>query len=337
MKTNIKNVMVVGATGTLGSPIITALLNAEPPFTVSVLRREGSSESSMMPPKSDPSLFSSSVRVIHADYASQDALIAALKDQHAIISVVGYAGLSSQRALIDACLAEGSTVSRFVPSEFGNDTMGAENVLPELKMFMQPKEDILTYLRNVCSKLDSRLSYTGLATGPFMDWMFAQPGAPLGFSLTDSHATLFDGGEEPFTGTLLATIADAVVTILQHPEVTANKFYNIRSIETTQKKMVWALEQFNHSKIELRYDNTAEMMMAAHEALQKGDRLSARRGIFARQVFERSAGRGVIAKSAAEEEPGMKVLGVREVTEDEIIAAGYQYARHMEEAKKSVQ
>ena len=336
MATSIKNVMIVGATGTLGPPIITALLNAEPPFKVSVLRRIEPSADSTQPPKSDPSLFPASVRVIQADYVSQDSLKVALKDQHAVVSVVGFAGLSSQRALIDACLAEGNTVSRFIPSEFGNNTILAENVLPELKMFMQPKEDTLTYLRNVCSSLDSRLSFTGLATGPFMDWILAQPGAPLGFSLTDSHATLYDGGEEPFTGTLLATIADAVVTILKHPEFTANKFYSIRSIKTTQKSMVWALERYNNSKIELRYEDTAEMMMAAHEAMQKGDRLSARRGIFARQVFERSAGRGVIAKSAAEEEPGMKVLGVKEVAEDEIIAAGYEYAKHMEELKTTV-
>lgn len=107
--------------------------------------------------------FPEGVSVIRADY-TLDALSEAFKGQDAIVSAVGPAGFLDQKLMIDAAIKAG--VQRFLPSELSmNGTApGVRELVP---VFMQ-KWEVLEYLK---AKEASGLSWTGLGTGPLIDWV----------------------------------------------------------------------------------------------------------------------------------------------------------------------
>ena len=98
------------------------------------------------------------------DY-TPSSLAAAFTGQDAVVSCVGYSGLAVQADLIDAAAAAG--VQRLIPSEYGNDTLDGETI-PELKGMLGVKRRILEKLIGMEGTC---LSWTGLGTGPFLDWV----------------------------------------------------------------------------------------------------------------------------------------------------------------------
>ena len=139
----------------IGSAVVNALLSAG--FTVSVLSRSVSTSSVPFPEK---------VNVVKTDLTSS-SLQSALKGQDAVVSCVGYPGLVSQLDVIDAAEAVG--VQRFIPSEFGGDTLSG-TFLEDLKEAMAGKRRALQHLIEVAER-NEKFSWTGLATGPFIDWV----------------------------------------------------------------------------------------------------------------------------------------------------------------------
>lgn len=80
MSTSIyKNILLIGAGGNLGKPILSAL-RADSTFNVTVLSRADSAAT-----------FSSDVKVIKADYSNKDAMVKALTGQDVVISAVASA------------------------------------------------------------------------------------------------------------------------------------------------------------------------------------------------------------------------------------------------------
>ena len=73
----------------------------------------------------------------------------------------------SQLDVIDAAEAVG--VQRFVPSEFGDDTLSG-NWLRDLEKIMSGKRRVLQHLGEVAGR-NEKFSWTGLANGPFIDWV----------------------------------------------------------------------------------------------------------------------------------------------------------------------
>lgn len=93
----------------------------------------------------------------------------------------------------------------------------------------------------------------------------------LGFSLKDKKATIFDSGNEPFTGSNLPFIGSAIAAILKNPEITANKYIEIASFITTQNEILKLLEEESGAKWEVEHKKTEDSQRIADEKLAKGD------------------------------------------------------------------
>jgi nucleoside-diphosphate-sugar epimerase len=108
MSTTIKNVLIAGATGSVGLPILEALL-AEPSFTVTILSR--ASSKAAFPPIIPVIRVSDDYTVaeLTSAFKSQDAVIIALTTSS--VTADGRDGLAIR--LIDAAVAAG--VKRFIP------------------------------------------------------------------------------------------------------------------------------------------------------------------------------------------------------------------------------
>ena len=121
-------------------------------FDVTVVTRPSSSAS-----------YPDNVKIAKISY-SEAELVKVLEGQDAIVSAVGPMGFLEQKTFIDAAVK--ASVKRFIPAEFSSSTLNdvARQVVPVFEF----KKQVLDYLKE---KEPTGLTWTGLATGPLLDWV----------------------------------------------------------------------------------------------------------------------------------------------------------------------
>ncbi|KAL9002040.1 MAG: hypothetical protein Q9188_005011 [Gyalolechia gomerana] len=210
----ISKVALAGATGNLGPAILRGLLDAG--FQVTVLTRQSSTHT-----------FPPNVNVSPVDYDSLDSLTSALKGQDAVVSTLSSLALSKQLLLVEAAVK--ADVERFIPSEFGSNTINDK--ARQLPIYAD-KIKVQDALQKEADA--GRLSYTIVVNGPFLDW-----GLQVGFigSVKRKKIDLFDGGERVFSTTSLPSIGKATAAVLKHLEETKNRAVYIHDTAITLKEL----------------------------------------------------------------------------------------------------
>jgi uncharacterized protein YbjT (DUF2867 family) len=222
----LKNIAVAGAAGDLGSAVFNALVKSGK-FNLTVLTRADSK-----------STFPSGTKVVKVDYDSLDSLTAALQGQDAVVSTVGSLVIPSQNLLIDAAVAAG--VKRFIPSEFGSNL-----VIPSVRKLpvfgtKVAIEDKLTELAK-----QGKISYTFVYNGIFLDWGIKHN---FFFDLSQPEVTVWDNGDVEFSTTTLASVGDAVVGVLTHPEETQDRIVYVQDTVLTQNKIIELAKEVSPEK-----------------------------------------------------------------------------------------
>ncbi|KAM0450018.1 hypothetical protein ACHAPV_008650 [Trichoderma viride] len=213
----LKNVALIGVSGSVGAVLIKAFLN-DKRFNVTVLRRGSSSAT-----------YPSAFKVVDVDYDSLDSLTAAFAGQDAVVSAINpITPIDTQKRFIDAAIAAG--VKRFLPSEYGCDL---DNELAQKLPVFAAKIAIQKYLKEKAES--SPLTYTFAYSGAFLDW-----GLEHQFLLktVDSKPQLFDGGNTVFSTSKLDTVAEAVLAILSKPEETKNRAVRFQSAAISQNGLL---------------------------------------------------------------------------------------------------
>jgi hypothetical protein len=231
--------------------VLQALLNSGK-FNLTVINRASSSTT-----------FPDNVKVTSADFSSVDSLTAALKGQDAVVSTLGTAGLLSQTLLVDAAVAAG--VKRFLPSDFGCDMGNAKTgALPVYRN----KVVVHKKLREAVAAHPD-FTYTLVCNNAFLDY-----GIQKNFLLNwkDAQPKLFDGGDNVFSATTLASVGQAVVGVLRHPEETRNRFVYVKDIDISQNMLLGLAKKIDAEKVwkEPIILSTADMEKASNESLAKG-------------------------------------------------------------------
>ncbi|KAJ4421078.1 hypothetical protein N0V82_003982 [Gnomoniopsis sp. IMI 355080] len=218
MSETITKVAVAGATGNLGPAIVEQLVSAG--FAVTALTRKGGART-----------FPAGVSAVEVDYDSVDSLVAALQGQDAVVSTLNDAFVPAQLKLIEAASQAG--VKRYIPSEFGCDTLNPKTAA--LPVFSGGKIVVQKALREKAEA--GSLSYTLVVNGPFLDW-----GLMVGFliDVKNKQAKLYDGGDRVFSATTLADIGKAVAGVLRKLAETKNRAVYVQSAATTLKALVAA-------------------------------------------------------------------------------------------------
>jgi hypothetical protein len=246
MSQPIQRVIVIGASGNVGKPILTALLS-DGSFDVSVLSRESSSAT-----------FPDLVRVKRTDY-SYESLLKAFEGQNAVVSAVTTFSTHQQHQIIDA--AEAAGVSRFIPSDFGFDT--ADDNVVELIPPAMGKKDTVKYLKskeNNAKGTMTSMTWTTISCGGFFDWAFQTPGL-MGWNLPARKAIIFDGGETRLEFTNLAQVGRAVTAVLkpENYEATKNTYVYVNSFTVTQNCVLSCLEKITEAKFEITPADSQEL------------------------------------------------------------------------------
>ncbi|TFB02992.1 Isoflavone reductase-like protein [Trichoderma ghanense] len=244
-----KNIVLVGASGSIGRIILGGLITAGG-YNITVVSRKDSSAT-----------FPSDVTVYKSDFTESD-LQSAFKGQDVVISALGATGLGEQKKLVDAAIGAG--VKRFLPSEFSSSSQDAA-VLQLLPLFSQ-KSELIEYLK---TQQSAEFSWTGIATSLLFDWGLRN--GFLEYDLANKTATIWDGGDKKFTLTNEKDLGKAVASVLQNPEQTANKYLFVSSVETTQNEILAALEFVTGTKWTVNNTTTEEQVHAAVQKLGAGD------------------------------------------------------------------
>ena len=245
------SVALAGATGNLGPAILTSLLSASIPTTV--LTRPSSA-----------SKIPSGPTIREVDYTSHESLVVALQGIDVVVSNLGFTDLfTNQKALIDAAVEAG--VKRFIPSEFGSDT--ANPLVRKLPVFAD-KVKVQEYLESVVEK-NPGFSYTYLYTNSFLDWQLS---IGLIVNLKEHTATLYDGGDVPFSATRLSTVGKAVVSIVKdHLEDSENRNLYVHDTVLTQKKLIEIAKRIDGEEWTTTELATADAEKSSYELLNSGD------------------------------------------------------------------
>lgn len=146
-----KNILLAGAAGRLGAPLVSAFKD-DSRFTLTILTRSSSTAT-----------FPTGIKVIRvADSFPESELVEAFKGQDAIISAISRMVVEVEKTMIDAAAKAG--VRRFVPSYFGTDAENAAAV-ELLPVYFKDKLPVLEYLRS----REGELSWSAFVTGPFWE------------------------------------------------------------------------------------------------------------------------------------------------------------------------
>lgn len=112
---------------------------------------------------------STALRAVKIPFDDEQAMIRALKTQDAVVASVSKGGIQTQMNLIRAAVKAG--VKRFIPSEFGADTLN-DSFLRNVPA-LQDKRVILEYLR-VMARENPSFTWTGISNAAFIDWVWDQ-------------------------------------------------------------------------------------------------------------------------------------------------------------------
>ncbi|KAJ5623102.1 hypothetical protein N7490_011707 [Penicillium lividum] len=249
MTSPFKRVAIIGASGSIGKIVLDGLV-ASPQFTITVVSR-----------KESCAFFPQHVTVLRPEF-SEAGLEAAFKDQDVVISTVGATGFCEQRKFVDAALRAG--VKRFIPSEFSANSLNTA-VLQLLPLFGQKKE-LIEYLK---TKEAEGLSWTGIATSGLFDWGLHNQF--LGFDIANRTATIWDSGDKTFTLTNEKELKQSVISVLQHPDETRNRYLYVASVETTQREILAALEKAQGANWAVTETTTDLQVSEGFEKLGAGD------------------------------------------------------------------
>ncbi|KAH8594640.1 putative isoflavone reductase like protein IRL, partial [Bisporella sp. PMI_857] len=175
--TLIRNVVVIGAGGSLGPAVLKAF---DSHFVVTIISRQSSTSTFAAKYK---------VRIVEDDYPTAQ-LLEAFKNQDAVISLISPGTSQTQYHIIDAAVEAG--VKRFIPADFGYDIANANAIalLPALQI----RVDIINYLK---AQEEKDMTWTNITTGPFFDWGLTN--GFTGFDIPNRKAMIYDNGDQPFS------------------------------------------------------------------------------------------------------------------------------------------
>ncbi|KAJ7577817.1 hypothetical protein C8J56DRAFT_836047 [Mycena floridula] len=255
---SIKNVILVGVSGSLGPAILNAFI-ASGKFNLTILSRESSIAT-----------YPAQVKVVKVDYGSQAALVNAMKGQDAAVVSLGINSEDQVKihdAVVDAAIEAG--VSHIIPSSYTADISKPPG---SLEPVFGPKVKSLARLQKQAE--EGKIKVTPITNGAFFDWgLIVVPF--LGIDLPNKRAVLIDGGRAKIHHTLLSTIGDAAVAILSNPAVAVNRPALIHDFFVSQRDILEIAEEELGSKFEIIDVDSEELYRTSREKLAAGDFIGA--------------------------------------------------------------
>ncbi|KFA70652.1 hypothetical protein S40285_08404 [Stachybotrys chlorohalonatus IBT 40285] len=252
MSSPFKKVLVIGATGSIGSIVLQALLN-EPSLTVTALQRVSSQNK-----------LSDDVQIVIIDDSyPQEALISAFRGQDAIVNCMTSLAVSNQIRFIDAAVAAG--VRRYVASEYGLNNNNPQ--ARALNSVFREKGEVQDYLR---AKESTGLEWMAIACGMWLKWSALHDF--LGMRIKEKKFKVWDDGEGWFSCTTEGNTALALINALtKRWEETKNRVVALSDFAITQTMLLEAIERISGEKLAIERINSDDLIKEKQAEVVNGD------------------------------------------------------------------
>jgi uncharacterized protein YbjT (DUF2867 family) len=295
-----RKIAMVGATGTIGSPTLAALLKTNIHNITAISRIESNAE------------FPSGVNVKRGDYKDRDFLISALKGQDILIMQLNMTpvAMEAQVPLIEAAAEAG--VRWVLPTEFGSD-INSQIVTDFPMMAMKKKYRTLVE--------ENGMGWVAIVNNPWFDWSMK-----LGMwsvSIPGKQATLYNVGDTKFNTTTLGQVGRGVAALLSLPDAKLVTFKNrplyLRSFLINQRDILDSAIRATGTKEsdwEIKTQEPEEAIKASREGVAAGNPM-AFVGEFYTAHMQKGRGGNYEGKALTDAE----VLGLKEESLDEVMKA----------------
>ncbi|RDH35989.1 NAD(P)-binding protein [Aspergillus welwitschiae] len=215
MSRQIKHVVIAGATGNLGSHILTALVS-HGSFNIMVLTRKTGAT------------FPAGVSAKVVDFSSPAELGLALQGQDAVVDAILSPDPTVSIGLIDAAVAAG--VYRYIAPEF---TIHPKYDKTRSLPIFRGKAQIYDHLQKVAN--DQKITWTAISNGAFLDWCLRT--GFLNIDLIKKKVLLMNDGTRVFPLTVLPAVGTAVANALAQAEKTKNMHCSIYGVQKCQNEI----------------------------------------------------------------------------------------------------
>ncbi|EHK23109.1 uncharacterized protein TRIVIDRAFT_27827 [Trichoderma virens Gv29-8] len=228
-----KNIILIGAAGSIGS-VVLAALEKEPSFTITLIQR--ASSKAKMP---------AHLKAITVpDSYPTDELIPAFRGQDVVINCMTSLSVADQFRIIDAAIAAG--VRRYVPSEYGLNNMRRD--AQALNLVFHDKGKIQEYLRAKAQA--GVIEWMSISCGMWIRWSMAHDF--LGMHIGERRFVFWDDGEGYFSCTTEENSAQGLVNALltagTDRDVWKNTNVYLSDFAITQKQLLEAIERIQGVK-----------------------------------------------------------------------------------------
>ncbi|KAI1859886.1 uncharacterized protein JN550_011805 [Neoarthrinium moseri] len=250
-----KNVVLIGATGAIGSVILEALLK-ESVFEVTILQRASSQS------KLSPALKSIKID----DGYPTEALISTFQEQDVILNCMTSMSVADQFRMIDAAIAAG--VKRYVPSEYGLNNLRSD--AQAVNAVFRDKDKVQEYLRLKVS--EEAIEWMSISCGMWIKWSMINNF--LGMHVSDKKFVFWDDGQGLFSCTTEENTAAGVVQALKTPGLTKNTNVFLSDFAISQKQLLSTIERIQGAKYATETVDSHALIQEKKEAVRAGDGLA---------------------------------------------------------------
>lgn len=251
-----RNILLIGATGSIGNVVLQAL-EKEPTFTLTVLQR--ASSTAQIPAHLDTIKISD-------DYPTA-GLVAAFRGKDVVINCMTTLAVADQYRMIDAAVAAG--VRRYVPSEYGLDNLRPE--AQALSSVFRDKGRVQEYLRSKAK--EGAIEWMSISCGMWLEWSMAHDF--LGMHIAEKRFVLWDDGEGLFSCTTEENTAEAMVRALKDaPDDTKNTNIYLSDFAISQKQLLEAIERIQGVRYTVESVDSYDLIEEKQAAVQNGDQLA---------------------------------------------------------------
>ncbi|KAL8803971.1 MAG: hypothetical protein Q9182_002843 [Xanthomendoza sp. 2 TL-2023] len=310
----IKNVAIVGATGTSGKYIVEALL-AKGTHNITALTREGGT--TQMP---------SGISVKKIKYDDHSSIVSALRGQDAlIITMAAQAPPEQQTKLIEAAAEAG--VAWILPNEYGYDSAN-EALRNDIPVGAQKVQ-----YTALIEKL-GKSSWTGFCCGFWYEFSLGGGAERYGFDFKNRTLTLFDDGTQPIATTTFAQVGRGVANLLALPILRAdekdtapclsdfkNRFAYVASFVVSQKDMlepVLRATGTSRSDWKITHEDSKERHQRGLQMLRGGNYLGLVFAMYTRNFFPDGAGNHAETRGLDNEKLSLPKEDLDEVTRETV-------------------
>ncbi|KAI1861836.1 hypothetical protein JX265_009339 [Neoarthrinium moseri] len=250
-----KNVVLIGATGAIGSVILEALLK-ESVFEVTILQRASSQS------KLSPALKSIKID----DGYPTEALISTFQEQDVILNCMTSMSVADQFRMIDAAIAAG--VKRYVPSEYGLNNLRSD--AQAVNAVFRDKDKVQEYLRLKVS--EEAIEWMSISCGMWIKWSMINNF--LGMHVSNKKFVFWDDGQGLFSCTTEENTAAGVVQALKTPGLTKNTNVFLSDFAISQKQLLSTIERIQGAKYATETVDSHALIQEKKEAVRAGDGLA---------------------------------------------------------------